>query len=145
MVDPLHSDAIVAAAWLHDVGYAKALAKTGFHPVDGALFAKDSGFPALVVSLIAYHTGAQIEASQRGTEAELAAFEPPPADVLDVVTFADMTTSPAGEPITADDRLAEIFSRYNEGDPVFEAVSRSGPELLEAVSRVRERLSIDVA
>ena len=29
---------VVAAAWLHDIGYAPALAVTGFHPVDGAMY-----------------------------------------------------------------------------------------------------------
>ena len=27
---------LIAAAWLHDVGYAPPLDKLGFHPVDGA-------------------------------------------------------------------------------------------------------------
>jgi hypothetical protein len=29
-------DDLVAAAWLHDIGYAPELAKTGFHPLDGS-------------------------------------------------------------------------------------------------------------
>jgi HD superfamily phosphodiesterase len=32
------SDDLVAAAWLHDIGYAPDLAETGFHPLDGAAF-----------------------------------------------------------------------------------------------------------
>lgn len=28
---------LVAAAWLHDIGYAPAVSRTGFHPLDGAL------------------------------------------------------------------------------------------------------------
>jgi HD domain len=27
---------LVAAAWLHDIGYAPSIATTGFHPLDGA-------------------------------------------------------------------------------------------------------------
>jgi hypothetical protein len=30
------TDLIEIAAWLHDIGYAPALAVTGFHPLDGA-------------------------------------------------------------------------------------------------------------
>ena len=44
-------DEIIAAAWLHDIGYAEPLNRTGFHPVDGARFLRDSSFPELVVSL----------------------------------------------------------------------------------------------
>jgi HD superfamily phosphodiesterase len=38
-LDEIDADAVMAAAWLHDVGYAPSLARTGFHPVDGAKFA----------------------------------------------------------------------------------------------------------
>lgn len=141
VIDAEHSDEIIAACWLHDVGYAPDLAVTGFHPVDGASFAKREGMPELVVSLIAFHTGSVFEAQQRGLLAELSVFAAPPRDVLDIVTYADMTTSPSGEPISAEDRVAEILSRYEEDDPVFAAVSTSAPELLAAVARVEERLS----
>jgi len=141
LLEPEHADDILAATWLHDVGYASDVATTGFHPVDGAHFAQDAGLPALVVSLIAFHTGAEFEARQRGLLGELAAFAPPPRDVLDVITYADMTTSPAGDPISANERVAEILSRYDENDPVFAAVSQSAPELLASVARVEGRLS----
>ncbi len=141
LLDPAHADEIVTAAWLHDLGYAANVAATGFHPVDGARFAQRSGMPDLVVSLIAFHTGSEFEARQRGLLADLNRFDPPPRDVLDVVTYADMTTSPSGDPISAEDRVSEILSRYAADDPVFAAVSRSAPELLAAVARVDERLS----
>src|SRR5438128_6751723 len=33
-----HADVLVAAGWLHDIGYAPELAATGFHPLDGGRF-----------------------------------------------------------------------------------------------------------
>lgn len=134
------SGEIVAAAWLHDIGYASDLATTGFHPVDGASYARDAGFPILVVSLIAYHTGAELEAEERGLADVLAVFRKPPSDVLDVVTFADMTTSPDGEPVEADDRVAKILARYGEDDPVARAVRRSAPGLMATVARIEAQL-----
>jgi putative nucleotidyltransferase with HDIG domain len=134
------ADAIVAAAWLHDVGYAPSIAITGFHPVDGARFAKSAGMPDLVVSLIAHHSGASAEAIERGLTAELAEFDRPPDVALDVVTYADMTTAPDGTPIDAERRVSEILSRYSSDDPVHAAVSRSSAELLSAVDRIKEQL-----
>lgn len=134
------ADAVVAAAWLHDVGYSPSLAITGFHPVDGARFAKSAGMPDLVVSLIAHHSGADAEAIERGLASELTEFDLPPSDVLDVVTFADMTTAPDGNQIDAEDRVSEILSRYSSDDPVHAAVSRSSAELLASVARVRQQL-----
>lgn len=132
---------LVATAWLHDIGYAPAVATTGFHPLDGARYLQRQGFPAEVVSLVAFHTGAQSEANQRGLASELAEFPVPDAVLLDAVTCADMTTSPAGTPIAAHARLAEIFDRYRPGSPVSDAVHASAPDLLAAVRRCRQRMT----
>ena len=37
------SDDLVAAAWLHDIGYAPELVETGFHPLDGARYLRRDG------------------------------------------------------------------------------------------------------
>jgi hypothetical protein len=128
------------AAWLHDIGYAPDLAKTGFHPLDGAQFLATQGFPPIVISLVAYHSGAEMEAEARGLAGALSRIRKPPAALLDDLTFADMTTSPDGKPVEAKDRIAEILSRYPEGDVVHEAVTKSAPNLLAAVERVRSRI-----
>jgi hypothetical protein len=92
---------------------------TGFHSVDGAVFVRAEGFPALVVSLVAYHTGAVFEARERGLSDALAEFAEPPDFLLDVLTCAHTTTGPDGSQVRADDRLSEILSRYAEDrDPV---------------------------
>lgn len=135
-IDPLEAESLVAAAWLHDVGYSPSVRSTGCHAIDGAMFVRAQGFPALVVSLVAYHTGAVFEARERGLSTELADFAVPPEFLLDVLTCADMTTGPDGAPVRADDRLSEILSRYSDDDPVHRAITLSGPSLLAAVARV---------
>lgn len=67
-------DILVAAAWLHDVGYAPELSTTGFHPLDGARYLDAEGFPSRVVHLVAHHSGALYEARERGLEGELGAY-----------------------------------------------------------------------
>src|SRR6476619_4986923 len=47
-IDPLEADSLIAAAWLHDVGYAPSVRSTGFHSLDGAVFVRAEGFPAWV-------------------------------------------------------------------------------------------------
>ena len=66
---------LIAAAWLHDVGYAPALNRLGFHPVDGARYVRQQG-PKRLASLVAYHSGARFEAEERGLVDALAEFEP---------------------------------------------------------------------
>jgi hypothetical protein len=52
--------------WLHDIGYAPELAGTGCHPLDGARYLRRIGVDEQVVSLVAYHSCARIEAEVRG-------------------------------------------------------------------------------
>jgi putative nucleotidyltransferase with HDIG domain len=133
----IEAEAVVAAAWLHDVGYAPSVRRSAsFHPVDGALFVRAQGFPAVVVSLVAYHTGAVFEAGERGLLDALAEFSEPPELLLDVLTCADMTTGPDGSRVRVEDRVSEILSRYPEDDPVHRAIERAAPSLLAAVARV---------
>src|SRR3954451_1292946 len=100
--------AVVTAAWLHDVGYAPEIVVTGLHPLDGARYLRSEGWPELVVCLVAHHTGAEVEAEERGLSRELAEFDRPPEPLLDLVTTADLTTSPDGEEVDPEQRLAEI-------------------------------------
>ncbi|MBC7594630.1 MAG: HD domain-containing protein [Kineosporiaceae bacterium] len=132
-------DELVAAAWLHDVGYAPSIAFTGFHPLDGARYLQSVGYPDLVVSLVAFHSEATAEAEERGLLRELLEFAPPPVDLLDALTFADMTTSRDGSGTSIDDRLGEVFTRYLPSDAVFRAVVRSEPSLRGSVARVMAR------
>jgi hypothetical protein len=52
-------------AYLHDIGYAPRLVRTGFHPLDGAEWLASMGEIRLA-NLVAHHTGALHEAGERG-------------------------------------------------------------------------------
>src|SRR5699024_7956773 len=80
-----------AAAWLHDVGYAPAIAHTRFHPLDGARYLQEHDWPILVVNLVAHHSGARFEAAERGLSAELAAFPFDDSPEQDALCAADLT------------------------------------------------------
>ncbi|WP_410580294.1 HD domain-containing protein [Amycolatopsis sp. lyj-108] len=132
--------ALIAAAWLHDIGYAPAIGHTRFHPLDGARYLKGQGWPANVVNLVAHHSGARFEAEQRGLAAELAEFPFADNALLDALVFADLTTGPAGESLTYDERISEILCRYAPDDPVHRTWIKAGPILKEAVERTERRL-----
>jgi HD domain-containing protein len=130
---------LIAAAWLHDIGYAPPLNRLVFHPVDGARYVRQQGQERLA-SLVAYHSGARFEAEERGLVDALAEFEPEDGPLLDALTYADMATGPTGRRVDLEERIAEILQRYPPDDPVHRAVSRSHPVLREAVDRTRARL-----
>jgi HD superfamily phosphodiesterase len=60
VLDPADRDVLVAAAWLHDLGYAGPVSDTGFHPLDGARWLARQGFDRRVTALVAYHSAAII-------------------------------------------------------------------------------------
>ena len=105
---------LAQAAILHDIGYSKAVLQTGFHPLDGARHLRSLGIDERVVNLVAHHSCAAIEAHERGLDNALAEFPMGPPALTDALIFCDMTTSPDGLPVTVDDRLAEIRTRYGD-------------------------------
>lgn len=96
----------------------------------------------MVVSLVAWHTGARFEAEERGLLAELEEFPEPPQDLLDALNLCDLITSPTGEEVDVEDRIAEILRRYPPGHPVHRAVMRSRPVLIESCRRAIGRLGL---
>jgi putative nucleotidyltransferase with HDIG domain len=133
-------DLLVAAAWLHDIGYALELADTGFHPLDGARFLEREGFPISLVRLVAHHSCARYEASERGLDQELAVYPFEGGPVMDALVFADMTTGPDGEGLTFEQRIDEILVRYTADSPVHRAITRARTELLRAVTKTLHRV-----
>jgi HD domain len=134
-------ETLVAAAWLHDIGYAPALATTGLHPPDGARHLETLGADRRLCCLVVHHSGATFEAEERGYAAELATFEQEHSPVMDALIYADMTTGPAGQHLTFEARIAEILERYSSGHPVHRAISRSRPTLAAAVDRTARQLA----
>ncbi len=133
-------EVLVAAAYLHDVGYAPSLNATGFHPLDGARHVASRGMPRLA-GLVAYHSGARSEAELRGLLAELGEFLEEASATAEALTYCDMTTGPAGEPVTVHERLTEVERRYGTEDVVSRSVRLAGNSIRAAVSRTEQRLS----
>jgi hypothetical protein len=138
----LVSDDLVSAAWLHDVGYASQVVDTGCHPIDGARFLISVDAPEEVIALVAHHTGAAYEASERGLLVQWKELPTPDAEALDVLTMIDLAVGPSGQPLLDVERVAGILGRYGEDDPVHRAVLRSRGDLLAASARAKRRLGL---
>jgi hypothetical protein len=137
------SDDLVTAAWLHDIGYAPQLVETAFHPLDGARYLRGVGVDGQVVSLVAYHSCAQIEAEVRGLGRELASeFSPADSLLTDVLLYCDMTTGPDGDYVRPADRLVEIRGRYGPDHEVTRFVELAASEILGTAGRVEELLAV---
>lgn len=135
-------DLLVAAAWLHDVGYSESLHDTGFHPLDGARYLRGIGAPDRLCRLVAHHTGARVEAANRGLiDTLMEEFPPEESETAEALTYADLTTGPEGSPVSALERVMEILVRYPPNHVVHESIQIARPELLEVAARVDARLA----
>jgi putative nucleotidyltransferase with HDIG domain len=134
---------VTAAAWLHDIGYGPDVHDTGFHPLDGARYLRDTmGADDTVCRLVAHHSLAVIEAGERGMADELTReFAPARGDLADALIYCDMVTGPDGQYMPVEQRLADIHSRYAPDNPVSRAIARSAPLLTAAVRRVAQLLA----
>ena len=82
----------------------------------------------MLCRLVAHHSCAIIEAGERGLADVLSyEFEPAPYVLSNVLTCCDMTTSPDGEIVPAEQRLAEIHDRYGPGHLVRRSIQRATP------------------
>jgi HD superfamily phosphodiesterase len=137
-------DELVAAAYLHDLGYAPALVQTGLHPLDGALHLRALGHERLA-GLVAYHSGARAEAELRRLAAELAEFEDEASASSMALTYCDMTTGATGEAVTLAERLADIDRRYGAEHVVTRAARQAQPELERCIQYVEASLRSSAA
>jgi hypothetical protein len=139
--EPDEAADLVAAAWLHDIGYAPWLTGIRMHALDGGWFLQERHFPERVSQLVAHHSGARFEARERGLLDRLEySFPAPDPALLDALTYADMTTSPRGLPVSFDERIAEIIRRYPPDDPVHRAILAGRSDLAKSVDNTLARL-----
>ena len=132
---------LIAAAYLHDVGYSPARRVTGLHPLDGERWLRAQGVDRRVCNLVAHHSGARFEAEECRLLAELEEFDLELGPVMDALVFADMTTGPDGGHVRFEERLDEILTRYSPDDPVHRAILRARPSLADSFERAAQRLA----
>lgn len=142
-VAPADRELLVAAALLHDIGYSPMLVRTGFHPLDGANYLASLGAPDRLASLVAHHSEARYLAAACALDRELSRFRREEGPVTDALVYADMTSGPAGTPMTISARLADIATRHNSENPELRAARRARmPHLVAAGERVQARIAM---
>lgn len=130
---------LIAAAYVHDIGYAPSLKVTGFHPLDGAYYLLSHNQTRLA-SLVAYHSEAQCEAQLRGLATQLNNIPREYSALADALTYCDMITGPTGLHISFEERLEDILQRYDESTIVNQAIHQAIPSLTRAVKRTQNSL-----
>ena len=134
-------DVLVAAAWLHDIGYADVTRVTGFHPLDGARHLDELSWPAPILGLVAHHSGARFVAAARGLAEELAAYPDADGEISDALTYADQTVGPDGTRVTTTQRYTEMMCRHGAASWNVQVDPVRRPHLEAVAARVEQRLA----
>ncbi|GAA0920232.1 HD domain-containing protein [Virgisporangium aurantiacum] len=134
-------DVLIAAAWLHDIGYAPTVTDTGFHPLDGARHLQHTHWPARITALVAHHSGALHVARERGLHGELAIYPCEVTTLADALTYADQTVDPDGHRVSVDQRIAEALLRHGPDSAQAAARPEREPYLRAVAERIERRLA----
>jgi HD domain len=132
-------DLLVAAAWLHDIGYSPVLTETGFHPYDGAVYLESTGHRRLA-ELVAHHSGSRFVADHLGLGPQLARYPFTEDALTDALTYADQTVGADGERQTVQERLADTARRHGPDAPRTRVRHLREPYALAAGARAERRL-----
>ena len=138
-IPDLDGDVLLAAAWVHDIGYAPNLAATGFHHLDGAAALAARGELELA-SIVAHHTSGDAEADARGLTRKLQSFAAPSELMAAAVAYCHLHAGPGGVPTGVDSRIAEVEVRYGPGHPVTRGLRAALPGLRDRVELIEALL-----
>lgn len=130
---------LIAAAYVHDIGYSPQIKQTGFHPLDGANYLLSLKQNRLA-SLVAYHSEAQFEAELRELLPELNQIPREHSPIADALTYCDMHTGPTGQKLTFEQRIVDILQRYPESSLVSNAIHRAIPSYIQAIANTQNLL-----
>ena len=75
----------------------------------------------------------------RGLGVQLDELPRPRLELLDALTYCDMTSGPDGQRVTLEQRLAEVTRRYGPGHLVTESIEAAADYLRDAVARAQDR------
>lgn len=142
VVGPIDREILLSAAWLHDVGFCPQAHRTGFHPLDGAIWLHEAGWPERVVAMVAHHCEALITARALGLEEEILRFPKQEGPLADALVYADMAAGPDGRRMSLRDRLDDIAARHVDDPPhLAEAWERRRAALIQAAARTEQRMA----
>lgn len=106
---------LITAALYHDVGYSNKLKRTGFHPLDGAIFLAYQKTDEEIIEAVLWHSSTIHDITfMPEIKAIYDKLPPRPENsfLLKAVSFCDFRSSPIGEAFSFGQRINELKSRF---------------------------------
>ena len=111
---------LIELAYLHKIGFSHKTIKTGFEPLDGALYCKNMNYSSEVVTAVMFCSGA-LEIVERNFSdllniyLEYKYYITPKTELyIDLITYCDLHRSAYGEKISFQEKLVEVQTSFGE-------------------------------
>ena len=133
---------LIEAAYLHDIGYSEKLLKTGYHPLDGALYCIKENYSSGIIAAVMFHSGALEDVKRNFPDLldiylkHYSKLNEKDQLYIDLVTYCDLHRSSLGIKVTFEERMNEIFQRYGEDHNVSLTMKNNEKMFKELIERV---------
>lgn len=116
---------LIQAALYHDIGYSDSLQYTKFHPIDSALKAEADNISPNIKNAILCHTGARGEANLINKDLMIYyKFIEEDFKLANFLTYCDTHINSKGEKVSLNERLNDIYERYDKNHYVYKNIKK---------------------
>lgn len=135
---------LINIAFLHDIGYSEQVIKTGFHPLDGALFCKELGCTQEVITAVMFHSGAYKDVKMNFPDImgcyinQNYKINDKSKIYIELITYCDLQRSPLGFKVSLEERLNDIYRRYGEDHNVSLTIKTNEDSFVNIIDRVNQ-------
>lgn len=135
---------LVELAYLHKIGFSKKVVRTGFEPLDGALYCKNKNYSFDLVTAVMFSFGA-FEIVERNfpdllnVYIEHKYYKTAKTELfIDLLTYCDLHRSANGEKIGCKERLMEIYTTFGETHNYSNTIKSLENQFRENINRVEK-------
>ena len=123
------------AALLHDIGYLDALTVSGFHPIDGANYLRECGYPDLAEYILGHSNS-----PEQATLLQIEGVVMSPHIIAKLITYWDIRVRQGGALVSYAERLDDIKTRYGVESQVWKSHLLAHDRISQLVQEIEDLL-----
>ncbi|MGF7534959.1 hypothetical protein AAGG74_14915 [Bacillus mexicanus] len=133
---------LLQLAYLHDIGHSNKVIKTGFYPLDGALFCEKIGCVKEVVDAVMFQSGA-FKNVKRNFPDLLEQYHnrnyyrsETSNKYIELITYCELHRSFLGQKISIEEKIEETDREYGKHHYIASELRNNKPSMMKLINRV---------